>query len=98
MSICTLSDTLEIIPRAVATNIIGISIDTIKFPIKVITNSIIGCIKFAETIFPVVNISVISIGIRLFIKPTKLCIESFIIDKISLKFVIIKVTINIYCM
>ena len=69
--ICILSDILETIPNAVETNTKGIIIAVIKLPINVIINRIIGCSKFADTIFPVVSISVINIGIKLFINPTK---------------------------
>lgn len=75
----------------------GIIMPVMKFPMKVIIKSIIGCSKFADTILPVVIISVIIIGIKEFIKPTKLCIESFTISRICTKFVIINATIKMYC-
>ena len=47
------------------------TIEFIKFPINVTINTITGCNKPAEAIFPVVKIRVIKIGIKQFIKDTK---------------------------
>ncbi len=52
LSTCTLSDIFEIIPSDVDISTSGIITPVMKFPIKVIRNSIIGCIRFAETILP----------------------------------------------
>ena len=96
LSSCILSDTFETIAKAVEINTNGIIIILIKFPINVIKKSNIGSNKLADVKLPVVSINVISIGIRLFINPTKLSIEFLTIEIISAKFTIIKVTINIY--
>ena len=58
----TLSDIFDIILNTVETRRIGIIALDIIFPIRVIENKIIGCITLADTILPVVNINVISIG------------------------------------
>ena len=59
-------------------------------------NNNIGCKRFAETTFPVVNISVIRIGINKFENETKFVIEFFSIVIMSAKFAIIRVTIKMY--
>jgi len=60
-------------------------------------NKIIGCITFAVAILPVVISKVISIGTRLFIKPTRFCIVVRVKSIIPAKFDIISVTISKYC-
>jgi len=55
-----------------------------------------GCIVDAVTIFPVATISASSIGSSEFKKPTKLLTVFFINNIISEKFVITRVTINMY--
>lgn len=96
LSICTLSDMFEIMLNAIDISVAGISMVFIKLPINVITNSIIGCNIVAETVFPVVIMSVIKSGNKLFINPTKSVIELFTITIMSEKFFIITVTISIY--
>lgn len=53
--IWNLSDIFETMPNAVDTSVIGKSMFTIAFPIKVIKNNKIGCIKLAETMLPSCN-------------------------------------------
>ena len=62
LSICTSSDTFEIIPIAVEINTIGIIKTSNIFDIKFIKKSIIGSITPAEVILPVVKSKVISKG------------------------------------
>lgn len=52
LSICTLSEILDIILSAIDISVAGINIVLIKFPIKVIINKIIGCNMLADAIFP----------------------------------------------
>ena len=52
----------------------------IAFPIKFIKSNNIGCIIPADVIAPVVNINVISIGIKLLLNPTRFCIVFFTYD------------------
>lgn len=55
LSILTLSDIFEIIFNATAIKLTGIKIVFMKFPIKVISNNIIGCNIPADAIFPSSN-------------------------------------------
>ena len=52
LSICTLSDTFEIMFNVTDINATGINIVFIKLPINVIINNIIGCNMLADAIFP----------------------------------------------
>ena len=97
LSICTLSDIFDTIPSEVDISTIGIITFVTKFPMNVITNNRMPCIKFADTTCPVVIINVINIGTNKFMKFTKFCIDSFIMSNICTKFVIINVTISMYC-
>lgn len=92
------SDILDIIPSAVATNVIGIKIFVIKLLMKVINNKSIGSSIPDETMFPVVIISVINRGIKELAKLVKFCTAVFISIIMLEKLVIIKVTISIYSM
>ena len=78
-------------------SVMGIKIVCIKFPIRFVINNNIGCIIPLVVILPVNNISDISIGIKQFIKPTRLLAVSFTRVMMSEKFAIIIVTIAIYC-
>ncbi len=67
------------------------------FRINVIINNKTGWIAEVVTIFPVAIINAKSIGRSELINPTRLLMVSLISTISSEKFVIINVTINMYC-
>ena len=96
LSICTLSDILDIIAKLVNIKTSGIIMFKMIFPTKLIINKIIGSIIELVAILPVYNISVISNGTSKFINPNKslvvFCTSFIMLEKLA----IITVTINMY--
>ena len=86
---------IALLLKLVVMRMIGKTNPAIIFPMKLTNNSKMGCVKLADVMAPVVIMSVIKIGNKLLVKPTKFCITSFTISRLLEKFSNTTLIINI---